>query len=572
MRDFKDYFSEREIVRYLANKRAKAAKDIHDHQFLRNISRNARKPFNPKKKKKIYKYLPPRNHWIRFKRKERKQYSNANTLNASQIERTVWKIHKKVMNGDTEEPEWHMNLFLLIEEIRKKALSYGSKKKINSPNLIPVEKDKNENSFRLICHFEDLIDQLLISQSSKYLTAVFDPLFEDCSYAFRSKKEKGYTHHLAVRDIIEFKSNYKYKRLYAAECDIQKFYDSINHSIINRSINELIHRLGKQGIKVDDRAINIFNSYLNCFAFNIDVYPKEKEILRKHKINEGTIPWLDTKDLKCVGTDIDKDRVGIPQGGALSCLIANIVLDYADKRVLDLNLRSLFYARFCDDIIILHPQKKQCRKAYNRYLKCLQELKLVIHPPKSFDKYNSLFWEIKTKEPYVWNSLNRKHRLAKKNVPWLAFVGYQIRYDGIIRVRPSSIRKELKKQVEEANKVIKNLPDKHAKRIKSRNIIFRFSQRLIAMSVGRVNANVQSMCWASGFNVLKENPARNWQLRRLDQNRNLQISRIREHLSKFEKKEFDEDGASKKNIRYRKYYGAPYSYYYQFFPRKNEKD
>jgi hypothetical protein len=37
----------------LANKGAKAAKDVRDNQFLRNISRTARKPFDPKKREDI---------------------------------------------------------------------------------------------------------------------------------------------------------------------------------------------------------------------------------------------------------------------------------------------------------------------------------------------------------------------------------------------------------------------------------------------------------------------------------------------------------------------------------------
>lgn len=232
-------------------------------------------------------------------------------------------------------------------------------------------------------------------------------------------------------------------------------------------------------------------------------------------------------------------------------------------------MRSLFYARFCDDIIIIHPQKVQCRKAYEQYLQSLSDLKLVAHKAKAFKEYNAKFWKIKTKKPYVWNRVNKKHQLAKKNVPWLAFVGYQLRYDGLLRVRPSSIQKELEKQVDEANKVIENLPDETSKRLNKRNIIFRFSQRLIAMFVGRVNSENPSMCWASGFNVLENNPVRKWQLRKLDTNRNLQISRVKKHLEKFD------DSSSRNNdkqdkSRYRDYYGPPYSYFYQFI-ENNEK-
>ncbi len=498
MRGYENFFGEKEIIRYLANKRAKAAKDIHDNQFLRNISRNAQKPFDPEKKKRIYKYFPPRNNWIRFRKKERKQYSNSKSLNAAQLERTVWREHKRIKRGDSDERDWHKNLFSLIDAIRERALS-DVPKQISSPKLIPVVKSKEDNTYRLISSFEKIVDKVLISQTAKYLTEIFDPLFEDCSYAFRAKNKKNFTHHLAVREIIEYKSNYNSQRLYAAESDIQKFYDSINHSTIKDRFDVLVQKLKVTGIVVDERAKSIFYAYLNCYAFNKDVYPKEEEILNKHQINEGNIAWVKPSDLKDVNSNIDNDRIGIPQGGALSCLIANIVLDYADKEMLNLNLRSLFYARFCDDIIIIHPQKGSCRRAYNQYLQCLEDLKLLAHDAETFEEYNADFWDIKSKEPYVWNRVNKSHRLAKKNVPWLAFVGYQLRYDGLLRVRPDSIQKELEKQVEEANKVINSLPNEDSKRLKKRNILFRFSQRLIAMSVGRVNSEDQAMCWASGF-------------------------------------------------------------------------
>jgi|AntRauTorcE11898_2_1112593.scaffolds.fasta_scaffold02780_5 hypothetical protein len=572
MRDYESFFSEKEIVRYLAQKRAKAAKDIHDNQFLRNISKNAEKPFDPENRKNIYKYFPPRNDWIRFRKRERKSYNNSKSLNAAQIERTVWREHKRVMKGAIEAPEWYQEMFGLIDEIQDKALNYSSKKRLSSPKLIPVVKNEAKNTYRLICSFESLCDRVLITQSSRYLTEIFDPLFEECSFAFRSKhNEKKFTHHLAVREIIEYKSKYDSQRLYASECDIQKFYDSINHSVIRKCFQNLIGILRTQNINVDKRAINLFNAYLDCYAFNEDVYPKEKKILKKHGIKKGRIAWVAPLDLKSVGSKIEEGRIGVPQGGALSCLIANIVLDFADKKILDLNFSSLFYARFCDDIIIIHSRKKKCRKAYDEYLKSLKELKLIAHPAEYFKTYNANFWGIKTKEPYVWNRVNKNHRLAKKNVPWLAFVGYQLRYDGLLRVRPDSIQKELEKQVEEANKVIESLPDENSKRLNKKNIIFRFSQRLIAMSVGRVNSENPSMCWASGFNVLKDNPVRKWQLRKLDKNRNLQISRIKNHLKDFN--DSTSNGYTKEDQpRYRDYYGPPYSYYYQFLESKKNND
>jgi len=53
----------------------------------------------------------------------------------------------------------------------------------------------------------------------------------------------------------------------------------------------------------------------------------------------------------------------------------------------------------------------------------------------------------------------------------------------------------------------------------------------------------------------------------LDKNRNLQISRVKKHLEKFEEKSANWDKKDKN--RYRDYYGPPYSYYYQFIDKEN---
>ena len=46
----------------------------------------------------------------------------------------------------------------------------------------------------------------------------------------------------------------------------------------------------------------------------------------------------------------------------------------------------------------------------------------------------------KSKAPYEWGPATKPGR-----VPWCAFVGYQIRHDGALRLRPSSLKKEVEK-------------------------------------------------------------------------------------------------------------------------------
>ena len=563
MLDIKKYFSENEIIHFVAKLRAKSAKDVHDNQFLRNVSKLARKPFNPNKRKDIYDFVPPRNCWIRLKKHERTKYNDSLQINTVQIERSVKKYRSKVKRNEIDEPKWHKKLNSFIEDIQNSVINEDYE--IDTPELIPQIKDKKKNTYRPICLFS-LKDRFIISQTARYFTCLFDPLFYNNSYAFREQKPgQLFNHHKAVEDIINYRKKAN-TRIYAAECDIKKFYDSISHDTIISCFNSLKDELIKKGAGIDEIAEKIFFKYLECYTFNHTVYQNQKQLLENKGIHNGEIPWVEEQELCRVKSDPKNDKIGVPQGGALSCLIANIVLHFADKKIISGNYRKLFYARFCDDMILLHTNKKQCQRAFDDYIDSLKSLKLIEHQPEDYKKYSKEFWGIKTKKPYVWGKNNPSHRLAKKNVPWVAFVGYQVRYDGIVRIRKSSLIKELNKQVIETNKVLKSIYEKSAVKVNKRALKFRFMQRLISMSVGRLNNDGQSLCWTSGFRVLKNHKCLKSQLRKLDRNRAKQIARLKNKISHLG----DSGKKSSQDIRVLPYYGGNYSYYHQFVNKKDE--
>src|SRR5690606_31211487 len=106
-----------------------------------------------------------------------------------------------------------------------------------------------------------------------------------------------------------------------------------------------------------------------------------------------------------------------------------------------------------------------CREACDTYVSSLQRLRLPHHSLRSVDRYpgsrgskgggpNTFFWDTKSKAPYVWGDQGSG---SGASVPWLAFVGYQIRRDGRVRVRKASIDKELYKQRRVATDILKSL-------------------------------------------------------------------------------------------------------------------
>jgi len=554
-----EYFSDKEIVRILCKKRALAAKKAHDGHFLRNISHEASSPHKVLSKD-IFKYFPPRKNWIRLNLKERNlRNTNSVKQNAIQLERTIFRERKKA-NKSGIKPQWLMELDAFVADIQSASLDIAKRYDIPKPVVYPALKDKIKLEYRPISSFK-LKDLIIIGQYSRYLTNCFDQLFLDCAYAFRTaiSSEKSFNHHSAIEDIITYKN--KHKNVYVSECDIKKFYDCVNHDVIKERFDSFVHRAKDElKIEIDNRAIQIFYSYLNCFSFNDDVAKKEKALVGV----KGSIPWVTKIELEEVGSNPDTDKIGVPQGGALSCLIANLILDSVDREVLASGGADTLYSRFCDDMVLMNPAKVKCQELFNIYQASLQKVKLISHKPKSVKGYSKDFWgkDLKSKEPYAWNDASLQSIYGTSISPWLSFVGYQLRYDGLVRIRKSSIEKELKKQVLETDKIISVLKKKNSASINGYAVVFRLQQRLISMAVGRrqMNSKNLSMCWAAGFKVVQTNPNIKYQFKRLDRNREKQIARMVNFIAKVKTTKRKNPNPPPRL----KYYGSRYSYYQQF--------
>ena len=148
---------------------------------------------------------------------------------------------------------------------------------------------------------------------------------------------------------------------------MKKFYDTVNHKIAWALFSELI--LTSQALHTEislDAPIRIFKSYLSCFAFNIDMpKPSDTEYWASYKIPNGEFAWINDIVSQHY-SDISGQRIGVPQGGALSGLIANIYLNQADIKMLTTNV---LYQRFCDDMIIIAENLDECKKAKDLYKK-----------------------------------------------------------------------------------------------------------------------------------------------------------------------------------------------------------
>lgn len=545
MQKFDEYITEKRIIFYLCRIRAKYAKQRNKKHLIHllSVSDDFNYHLNTKKQKeKIEKdlellngMLPSRRKWKKLNKGNRypedNQRINSVDYNVKSLLLTI-DYYKKHF---PEEP-FLKNLDSFIKDLQGSVNDPDYK--IEAPTIIPKLKGIKspiQNKCRPISLFS-LKDRLIISFTNKYYTEVFDKYFYSHSYAFRALQINGdekkiLTHHDSVQTILDYKKRYKGKRLWITECDISKFYDSVHHKIVITQFKKIIKRVKKDTPDdYDVRAERIFYKYLDSYSFVKNVLPyndknHENYWSEKHKIPGGHFGWVESDLIKLkYFKNVRNAKIGVPQGGAISGLIANLVLDYADKQILDLGLKKLLYVRFCDDMVIIHPSKKDCTKASRVYTESLSKLNLIPHNFESnLSNSPDSFWsdKIKSKLPYKWSSN------YKDSFPWFGFVGYEINYSGDLRVRKSSLKKEKQKQKEVVTQVLNAV--KNGKRKNDGTICESAVNRLIGMSVGRVNiknySNIDSdMCWVNGFIKLKDNRHLKAQLKDLDRYRAKQMS------------------------------------------------
>ncbi len=337
-------------------------------------------------------------------------------------------------------------------------------------------------------------------------------------------------------------------------------FDTVNHSVLKKVFRALVARVNRTTPRcpIDEGAVRIFLAYLKSYSFNKDVWPKndpQAAYFAEHHLPGCHFGWVQDELLQeGFYRSFASAKIGVPQGGALSGLIANILLDRADKVLMKHDDGRLVYVRYCDDMVIMHPRKGKCREYMELYSAELRKLKLLVHPAENVGTYDRRFWKTKSKRPYKWG--------PRGSVPWVGFVGYEVNAQGDVRVRKSSLEKEMQKQfntVQEVMDAIENHP-----RASHRTIEESVAGRLIQMSVGNVQLHTyqtteSEMCWVNGFHLLTDNKYSRIQMKRLDACRNSLLWRLRKRLNR-DIEGTDSPGRSQQ--RQIVYHGKPFSYYY----------
>lgn len=542
---FSDGFTFDRIVHALAKWRVRAMARRHDAEFYASHFKGEKDPAELVPCAGAA-FLPPRNRWSRPQRRER--FRSADELAVASILRTVRGFQNR---GTLEQTDWGRRLVELVRVVQARA-EVGVFV-LNPPRLMFRRKDAN--AFRLLAGYDDLADKLLLKGTADYLRAMFDPLMSERCYSFRASPDQN--NRTAVVELVNYRLKHRNEKLYAAECDIMKFFDILDHREVLKVYDEFAAKT-LQG--VDPRARAMVVAYLQSYDFN--AYPKRiaatdsktAELLAK----VATIPVNVVERLYGDVPEAER-RYGLPQGGALSPLIANMVLTAADERMAQFD-SELFYIRFCDDMVLVHPDPARCAAAQEVYFKEVAKRRLPVHDsrPEGF-VYGAEYFSVKTKNPFLWEDVAVGTRNAS---PWMSFLGNHIRFDGSVRIRRETVARHLANLKGERQKFLQRITPvlengltelkgkQNPRRVEA--MCKRYCARLVAKGVGFMKAGEiadNAVGWLAAFPAVVENrsDACARQMRALDA--------IRDRLLKpFDAVLTGKDGT-------RRFFGRPFGYY-----------
>lgn len=178
-----------------------------------------------------------------------------------------------------------------------------------------------------------VLDRLIQQAIYQILSPIFEPTFSNSSYGFRP----GRSAHEAILKAKEYQTE---GRKWVVDMDLAKFFDEVNH-------DKLMSKIAKR-VK-DKRLLLLIRCYLQAGV-----------------MSNGLV------------TASDK---GTPQGGPLSPLLSNIVLDDLDK---ELERRSHAFCRYADDCNVYVKSKRAGERVLESITSFVEKrLKLKVNRDKS---------------------------------------------------------------------------------------------------------------------------------------------------------------------------------------------
>ncbi|MGI6451730.1 MAG: group II intron reverse transcriptase/maturase [Desulfitobacteriia bacterium] len=195
-----------------------------------------------------------------------------------------------------------------------------------------VEIPKPGGGVRLL-GIPTVMDRLIQQALLQVMTPIFDPYFSPNSFGFRPGKRA----HDAVKQAQAYiQEGYRY----VVDMDLEKFFDRVNHDILMARVARKVK---------DKRVLKLIRGYLNAGVMENGVTKETVE--------------------------------GTPQGGPLSPLLANILLDDLDQ---ELTKRGHRFVRYADDCNIFVKSKRAGERVMKSVIQFVEgKLKLRVNREKS---------------------------------------------------------------------------------------------------------------------------------------------------------------------------------------------
>jgi RNA-directed DNA polymerase len=200
-----------------------------------------------------------------------------------------------------------------------------------------VEIPKDNGKKRRTLGIPTAVDRVLQQAIAQVLQPIYEPQFVETSYGFRPKRSA----HDALKKCKEY-ANEGYT--YVVDMDLEKFFDTVNQS-------KMIEILS--GTIKDGRVISLIHKYLTAGAINRGIFEE---------------------------TDL-----GLIQGGNLSPLCSNIMLNELDH---ELERRGIRFVRYADDMLLFAKTKRSAQRILDHILPYIEgKLRLKVNREKTSVAY-----------------------------------------------------------------------------------------------------------------------------------------------------------------------------------------